>query len=76
MVITPKGKLIHFGDRNMEQYKDTTGLNKYSHLNHYDEVRRHKYLSRARPIKNKKGELTYLDKESPNYYSMRYLWSY
>jgi hypothetical protein len=74
MVLTPKGKWIHFGASNMEQFKDSTGLGLYSHLDHGDKERRKRYLSRAKGIKNKKGELTKNDKESANYYSIKYLW--
>ena len=68
-------KWIHFGDSSMEQYNDTTGLNLYSHLNHFDKKRQKSYLSRARGIRDKEGNLTYLDKNSPNHYSIRFLWS-
>lgn len=74
--VTYNGKTINFGDANMEQYKDTTGLGLYSHKNHLDETRRKSYLARAMGIKNKNGQLTYKLKTSPNYYSVKYLWSY
>jgi hypothetical protein len=74
-VITPAGKIIHFGDSRMEQYKDTTPLKLYSHLNHGDKERRRRYLARAKGIKNKNGELTANNKESSNYYSIKYLWA-
>lgn len=73
-VITPSGKKIHFGASSMEQYKDSTGLGLYSHLNHGDKKRRKSYLARAKGIKNKNGNLTWKDKESANYYSVHYLW--
>lgn len=38
-VITPSGRKVHFGDKRYEHYKDTTGLGKYSHLNHNDNKR-------------------------------------
>ena len=72
-VVTPLGKTIHFGQLAYKQYKDTTGLGLYSHLDHLDESRRKNYLSRAKGIKNKNG-LAWTDKESPNYYSVHYLW--
>ena len=75
MVIAPNGKTIHFGSLSNEHYKDTTGLGLYTHLNHNDETRRKSYLARAKGIKNKKGELTWKDKNSANYFSIRYLWS-
>jgi hypothetical protein len=73
-VITPSGKTIHFGALEMEQFKDSTGLGLYSHLDHGDKKRRDRYLARAKGIKNKKGELTWKDPESANYYAVRYLW--
>lgn len=75
MVKTPKGKIIHFGDKRYEHFKDTTGLGKYSNLNHNDKKRRENYCKRAKGIKDGKGKSTYNNKESPNYYSMKYLWS-
>jgi hypothetical protein len=68
------GKLIHFGQRNMQHWHDSTGVNKWSHLNHNDLNRKKSYLARAKGIKNAKGEATYLDKNTPNYYSVKYLW--
>jgi len=73
-VITPSGKKIHFGASGMEQYKDSTGLGLYSHLDHGDKERRKRYLARAKGIKDKNGNLTWNNKESPNYYSVKYLW--
>jgi len=75
MVKSPAGKWIHFGASNMEQFKDSTGLGLYSDKDHGDEKRRKNYLARAKGIKNKKGELTYQDPESANYYSVQYLWT-
>jgi len=73
-VTTPSGKKIHFGDVRYSQYKDSTGLGLYTHLNHGDKERRKKYLLRAKGIKNKDGKLTWKDPESSNYYSVRFLW--
>ena len=74
MVVAPNGKTIHFGDIKMEQYRDTTPLKLYTYLNHNDEKRRKSYLARAKGIKNKKGELTWKNKNSANYYSIHFLW--
>lgn len=78
MVITPAGKKIHFGaivkGVPMQQFKDSTGLGLYSEYDHCDEKRRNAYLARAKAIKNKKDELTWTDPESPNFYSVNYLW--
>ena len=67
-------KWIHFGDKRYGQYKDQTPLKLYSHLNHNDKKRRKNYLSRAKGIRNKSGNLTWRDKNSANYYSVKYLW--
>ncbi len=67
-----KKKLINFGDSNMEHYKDKGGI--YSSLNHLDPKRRKVYLSRAKGIKNKEGNLTWKDKNTANYWSINYLW--
>ena len=74
-VITPKGRIIHFGDKRFFHFKDTTGLGLYSDLNHNDKKRQKNYCSRSGGIKNKQGLLTKNDKESANYYSRMYLWS-
>ena len=58
------GKNLHFGS---PQYPDF--------LIHKDEERKDKYLARAKKIKNKKGELTYENPESANYWSVNLLWS-
>ena len=55
---------IGFGLKGMEDFTQ-----------HKDEKRRKSYLARAKGIKNKKGELTYKNKNSPNYWSVRVLWN-
>ena len=67
-----KKRLINFGDSRYGQFKDKIGH--YSSLDHNDKERRKRYLARAKGIKNKKGELTWKDKNSANYYAIRYLW--
>ena len=63
MATLPGGKKVHFGS------------NKYSDFTiHKDKERRDKYLSRAMKIKNKKGELTYTNPESSNFWSVHLLW--
>tara|TARA_R110002126_G_scaffold112678_1_gene250987 strand:- start:939 stop:1226 length:288 start_codon:yes stop_codon:yes gene_type:complete len=62
---TKKGyKKIGFGDKNYEDFTQ-----------HKDNKRRKSYLARAKGIKNKQGELTWKDKNSANYYSVKYLWN-
>lgn len=63
VVTLPGGKKIHFG------------YNKYSdYLIHKDKNRTERYLRRSKGIKNKQGELTYKNPESPNYWSVNLLW--
>jgi hypothetical protein len=69
-----QNKWIHFGDTRYQQYKDSTPLRLYSHLNHGDQYRRELYLKRATKIVNQQGQLTCTDKNSPNYYSIHFLW--
>ena len=57
-----------------DHYEDKTPLKLYKYMNHYDKKRRDANLKRAKGIKDKNGNLTYLDKSSPNYYSVKYLW--
>ena len=64
VVTLPTGKNLHFGS---PQYPDF--------LIHKDEERKEKYLARAKKIKNKKGELTYENPESANFWSVNLLWS-
>lgn len=74
-VITPSGRKINFGHKKYKHYKDTTGLGLYSHMNHLNKDRRKSYLARAKGIRDAKGMLTYKNKEKPNYYAIKYLWS-
>jgi len=67
-------KWVHFGDNRYQQFNDKTPLKLYSHLNHYDVERLDKYRRRAMGIMNKRGELSYRNINSPNYWSLRYLW--
>ena len=69
-------RLIHFGDSRYEHFKDTTKLKAWSKLDHGDMERRRLYLARALNIKNKDGIETYKLLHSPNYWSVKYLWSY
>tara|TARA_R110002126_G_scaffold53562_4_gene145455 strand:+ start:1067 stop:1336 length:270 start_codon:yes stop_codon:yes gene_type:complete len=58
-----KRKVIHFGARGMQQYKDKIGL--YSSLDSLDESRRKAFYDRF-------GKTN--DKTSALYYSAKYLW--
>jgi len=59
-----KKRLIHFGDSNMEDFRQ-----------HKDEKRRKSYLARSGGIRNKEGKLTKDDKNSANYWSRKVLWN-
>ena len=56
-------KLIHFGD---SRYQDFT--------QHKNKERQLSYLKRAKGIKNNKGELTWKNKNTANYWAVK-LWS-
>ena len=57
-------KIIHFGDSRYQDFRQ-----------HKDEKRRTSYLKRAKGIRDKNGNLTWKDKNTPNYWSIRYLWN-
>lgn len=61
---TGQPKLIGFGLRGMEDYTQ-----------HKDKKRRASYLARAKGIKDKQGRLTYMNKNSANYWAVRKLWA-
>jgi len=56
-------KLIHFGAKGYEVF-----------FQHKDKQRQKSYLARAKGIKNKKGELTWKDKNTSNYWAVK-LWA-
>lgn len=66
-------KWVHFGNSNYQHYFDKTGLLD-NHLNHLDDDRRRRYIARASKIKDKDGNLTADDINSPNYHSINILW--
>ena len=61
-VIEYNDKKIHFGSAKTEDY-----------LSHKDPVRRDKYLSKAKKISNKDGQLTDQIPSYPNYWSVKLL---
>jgi len=73
MIRTPMGKLIHFGDKRFEQYRDSA-LGTYKHLDHGDKSRRAAYKARHKSIKTKDGKFAYMSPEQPSFYSMYFLW--
>ena len=60
-----KRRLIHFGDKRYQHYKDRIGL--YSLLDHNDKKRRENYYSRH-------GEKDIKDKSRAKYWSHKKLW--
>jgi hypothetical protein len=60
-------KRVPFGDSQMMNYQDNTGLNMYNGLIHGDEKRRESYIARHKDF-IKEGFF------SPGYFSMKYLW--
>jgi len=67
------GVRIDFGSALYQNYFDKTYLLDKSY-NHLDKERRRLYLLRAKGIKDKEGNLTYLNPLSPNFHSVRVLW--
>ena len=74
LMVVVNNKTIHFGDIRYEHFKDSTNLLDKK-LNHRDKKRQASYLKRAKGIKNKQGQLTYKDPESPNYHAVKMLWT-
>ena len=72
LMTTVNGKIIHFGDPNMQHYHDKTGI--WSNLDHNDNLRRLYYLTRSQGIKDSKGNLTKNNPMSPNWHSRNILW--
>lgn len=63
VVTLDNGKQIHFGS---PYYQDF--------LIHKDKTRQDNYLKRATKIRNKKGELTYQNPETSNFWAVNLLW--
>lgn len=59
-----KRKKVNFGQTGYDDFRSGTATKE----------QRKSYLARAKGIKKKDGSLAYLDKSSPNYWSVRYLW--
>lgn len=56
-------KKIGFGHKDYEDFTQ-----------HKDEKRRANYLKRAKGIKDKNGNLTWKNKNTPNYWAVHFLW--
>ena len=77
---TRRTRLLHFGGLGYEQFKDSTGLGLYTHLNHGDPKRRRNYFGRhSNGNTTKRKALNYEIKKSKGLYTPRllshkYLW--
>jgi len=65
-VVTKRQQKVPFGSSAHEQYRDDTGLGRYTKLNHNDKKRRENYLARHAKTMTKKF--------SPSYFAAKYLW--
>tara|TARA_R110001592_G_scaffold53985_1_gene165421 strand:+ start:580 stop:852 length:273 start_codon:yes stop_codon:yes gene_type:complete len=72
LMVVVNNKTIHFGSRDMEQFKDKTGI--WKNKDHNDDKRRKLYLTRSSGIKRKDGTLTKNDPTSANFHSRSVLW--
>ncbi len=61
------GTKVHFGHPKYQQWKDSTGLGLYSHLDHNDPKRRANFISR-----HNCNNIT--NKNSAQYLACKYLW--
>lgn len=57
-------KLIHFGQAGAPDWRSGTATKE----------QRKSYLARAKGIRKKDGSLAWKDKNSPNYWAVKYLW--
>ena len=58
-------KLIHFGQAGAPDWRSGTATKE----------QRKSYLARAKGIRKKDGSLAWKDKNSPNYWAVKYLWA-
>lgn len=65
---------IDFGDSRYEQYKDSTPLKAFSHLDHGDKKRRDNYFKRHSGTTNKKEALKKEKGITARYLSHKFLW--
>jgi hypothetical protein len=64
MAVFRNGKKIHFGDNRYQQFKDSTKIKLYKHLDHGDLKRKRSYYARH-------GKAPY---HSAKWFSHKYLW--
>lgn len=76
---TKRTRIIDFGDKRYEQYRDSTKLKLYKSKNHNDKKRRKNYFKRHSGVESKRKALTKEWKKSkgkytPKILSHQYLW--
>ena len=76
---TKKTRILHFGDKNYEQFKDRTNLGIYSHKNHGNKRRQENYYNRHSGEKNRKKAIAKEIRREKGYYTPKilshtYLW--
>ena len=75
LMVKVNNKVIHFGNLKPpanQHFKDKTGI--WSNLDHGDKQRRKNFLTRTSGIKDKNGNLTKDNPESPNFHARKILW--
>ena len=72
LMVVVNNKTIHFGSRDMDHFKDKTGI--WKSKDHGDKKRRENYSTRSSGIKRKDGTLTKDDPTSANFHSRNILW--
>ena len=70
------GRLIHFGQRGYEQFKDSTKLKKFSKLDHKDRARRKRFFKRMTGKGTKVAALKEAQRRKhwAKWYSIKFLW--
>ena len=76
---TKKVRMIHFGDRRYQQYKDRTKLGLYKHKNHGTRKRMRNYFNRHSGTKTRSNAIKKEKRKSRGFYtpkilSHKYLW--
>lgn len=72
------GRLVHFGDRRYQHYKDSVpkrmGGGLWSHKDHNNRDRRDNYRKRHAGMRTASNRPAYRVKYSPSWFSYYYLW--
>ena len=72
LMVKVNNRTIHFGARNMNHFKDKTGIWKSKDTN--DPERRKSFRARMSGVKKKDGSKAVSDPNSPAYHALRVLW--